>query len=223
MTHWYRIGTRYRPIRKFRYRNRYREAKNGIRPSLVLSLKSEFWEKSQNSDFNLRFLTLSSEFWLILFRTILWQWQRPNVNRHIPLWAHIPLSQLFGDFHIPPLWGSITLTWKHGEQSDVLVASFSLLAEHVPTVVNLSMYRALVGTVWATIRTGASIHHGQVTYSNLSGETKWSFWRNVNNSQWTIRGAISTLQLENRVQREFSLPLTFRASCAHADVFPYVF
>lgn len=45
------------------------------------------------------------------------------------------------------LCGSITLTWKHGEQSDVLVAPFSLLAEHVPTVVNLSMYRALVGTV----------------------------------------------------------------------------
>lgn len=85
--------------------------------------------------------------------------------------------------------GSRTLTRKHGEQSDVLVASFSMLAEHVPTVVNLSMYRALVGTVWATIRTGASIHHGQVTYSTLSGETKWSFWRNVNKSQWTIRGA----------------------------------
>lgn len=72
------------------------------------------------------------------------------------------------------------------------MSSFLLLAEHVPTVVNLSMYRALVGTVWATIRTGASIHHSQVTYSTLSGETKWSFWRNVNNSQWTIRGPTST-------------------------------
>lgn len=118
-------------------------------------------------------------------------------------------------------WGSIMLTWKHGEQSDVLAASFSLLAEHVPTVVNLSMYRALVGTVWATIRTGASIHHGQVTYSTLSGKTKWSFWRNVNNSQWTIRRPMSTLQLENWIQRELSLPLTSRASCARANLFPY--
>ena len=115
------------------------------------------------------------------------------------------------------LWGFIMLTWKHGEQWDVLVASFSLLAEHVPTVVNLSMYRALVGTVWATIRTGASIHHGQVTYSTLSGETKWSFWRNVNNSQWTIEGDMSTLWVEEWVQREFSLSLTSRASCAHAN------
>lgn len=120
------------------------------------------------------------------------------------------------------LWGSTTLTWNHGEQSDVLVAPFFLLAEHVPTVVNLSMYRALVGTVWATIRTGASIHHGQVTYSTLSGETKWSFWRNLNNSQQTISGPISTLQLKNWVQREFSLPLTSRASCAHTNAFPYV-
>lgn len=112
------------------------------------------------------------------------------------------------------LWGSVTLSRKHGEQSDALVASFPLLAEHVPTVVNLSMYRALVGTVWATIRTGASIHHGQVTYSTLSEETKWSFWTNVNNSQWTIGGAISTIRLKSRVQREFSLPLTPRASCA---------
>lgn len=92
------------------------------------------------------------------------------------------------------LWGTITLSWKHGEQSSALVASFPLLAEHVPTVVNLSMYRALVGTVWATIRTGASIHHGQVTYSTLSEETKWSFWTNVNSSQWTISGAIWTTE-----------------------------
>ena len=44
MTHWYRIGTRYRPIRKFRYQNWYREAKNGIGPSLTGRM---FVEESQ--------------------------------------------------------------------------------------------------------------------------------------------------------------------------------
>lgn len=101
------------------------------------------------------------------------------------------------------LWVSVTLSWKPGEPSDALVSSFPLLVEHVPTVVNLSMYHALVGTVWATIRTGASIHHGPVTYSTLSEETKWSFGRNVNNPQWTISGAIWTVQLESRAQTEF--------------------
>lgn len=47
------------------------------------------------------------------------------------------LLQLFGDLRI--VEPSETLTRRRGEQSDVLVASFSLLAEHVPTVVNLSM------------------------------------------------------------------------------------
>lgn len=93
------------------------------------------------------------------------------------------------------LWASVT-SWQSGEQPDALVASFPLLVEHVPTVVNLSMYHALVGTVWATIRTGASIHHGPVTYSTLSEETKWSFWRNVNNPQWTISG--SNWRVEHR-------------------------
>lgn len=75
------------------------------------------------------------------------------------------------------------------------------------------MYRALVGTVWATIRTGASIHHGQVTYSTLSGETKWSLWGNVNNSQWTIGGPISTLPTrEPRTERVRSLVTTLMYS-----------
>lgn len=47
------------------------------------------------------------------------------------------LLQLFGDLRI--VEPSETLTRRRSEQSDVLVASFSLLAEHVPTVVNLSM------------------------------------------------------------------------------------
>lgn len=82
------------------------------------------------------------------------------------------------------------------------------------------MYRALVGTVWATIRTGAFIHHGQVTYSTLSGETKWSFWKKC--KQLSVDNQRSQSQHSNwrTEHKEFSLPLTSRASCTQAEVFP---